>query len=125
MNLLKETTDVLNENDKGWNDVLWVGGDDFKIPYADVHKLFDVDYNNGYGAPEIAMDLKVVGNGWWLERKEYDGAECWSYKEQPKEPDGFKSIDSVIPRLYGKLGENNDEEYDDEEYNEWYEENRL
>ena len=42
-----------------------------------------IEYDCGYGHQEVAEDLVVVGNGWWLERSEYDGAEGWDFKSMP------------------------------------------
>ena len=41
------------------------------------------DYDDGYGFNNISLNLKIVGDTWWLERDEYDGAEWWSFKEHP------------------------------------------
>ena len=35
-------------------------------------------------ALEVAEDLVVVGDNWWIERHEYDGNEWWEYKEKAK-----------------------------------------
>ena len=83
-NLLKETKDVLKENGKTIKDIVAVQGNDFGISVEDFWKLADTEYNGGYGAPKVAEDLILVGNGFWLERAEYDGSEWWEYKEFPK-----------------------------------------
>ena len=41
------------------------------------------NYDSGYGAAEIREDLVIMGNGWWLERDEYDGSEWWTYCVAP------------------------------------------
>lgn len=41
------------------------------------------DYDNGHGAHVVPMGLKIIGDGWWLERGEYDGAEWWEFKRCP------------------------------------------
>jgi hypothetical protein len=95
-NLLQETIQELNRHNKTWDDVLWVGGSDFTISIEDFKKLANREYDNGFGAPEVALDLKVVGKDWWLERYEYDGAENWEYKTYPKKPLEQKSVQRVI-----------------------------
>lgn len=85
-NLLKETEEVLKSYNLSWDDVSWVGGDDFSIPLEDVPRVFDVDYDEGFGAAEIAIDLKIVGDNWWLERREYDGSEWWALVTMPLKP---------------------------------------
>lgn len=32
------------------------------------------------------MSLKIVGDNWWLERHEYDGAEWFEFKTLPQKP---------------------------------------
>jgi hypothetical protein len=96
MNLLKETINVLMTYDKTWSDVLWIGGDDFTISIEDFKKLANREYDNDFGAPKVAQDLKIVGEDWWLERYEYDGAEKWEYKSYPKKPLEQKSVKRVI-----------------------------
>ena len=85
-NLLEETKEKLAVCHKTPKDVLWVGSSDGSeaITWEEFEKMADFDYDDGYGAAEIRMDLVVVGKDWWLERYEYDGSEWWVYKEQPK-----------------------------------------
>lgn len=101
MNLLKETEEVLSKHGKTFDNVLWIGGRDFTISIEDFKKLADREYDNGYGAPEVAIDLKVVGDNWWLERYEYDGAESWRFKTLPKKPDAERKIKRVITNDVG------------------------
>jgi hypothetical protein len=101
MNLLEETEEVLEEHGKTFDDVLWIGGDDFTISVDDFKTLADREYYNGYGSPEVAIDLKVVGDGWWLERYEYDGAEDWAFKTMPEKPKEERKIKRVITNEIG------------------------
>jgi len=92
MNLLKETIKALELDGKTQKDVRWVGSKDGKyaIGWEEFEKIAkDVEYYCGYGAPEIAEDLVVVGDGWWLERAEYDGSEWWEFKTIPKIKEGL------------------------------------
>ena len=92
-NLLKETIEALKENGKTPKDVQWVGSKDGKyaISWEEFEKIADIEYDAGYGAPEIATDLVVVGDGWWLERWECEDAEGWAFKTLPqKQPDAKK-----------------------------------
>lgn len=41
------------------------------------------NYDSGYGSAEIREDLLIVGDGWWLERREYDGSEWWEFCATP------------------------------------------
>ena len=96
MNLLKETEEALNEYGKTFNDVLWIGGSDFTISIDDFKILANKEYDNGYGSPEVATDLKIVGDGWWLERYEYDGSEKWVFKKLPVRPEEERKIHRII-----------------------------
>lgn len=86
INLLEETKKKLNESGKSEKDVLWVGNEKSCISWEQFAKIADIEYSDGYGSREIAYDLFVVGEKWWLERSEYDGSEWWEYKELPKKP---------------------------------------
>ena len=86
MNLLKETIEVLKENGKTLKDIKWVGSRDYLIELEKLKGIFNIEYDEGFGAPEIAEDLFVVGEDWWLERHEYDGSEWWEFKSVPKKP---------------------------------------
>lgn len=83
-NLFEETVAVLNKNGKSINDIIAVQGDDFAISvdnFVEVAK--NTNYYSGYGHQEVACDLAIIGNGWWLERREYDGAEWWKFCSTP------------------------------------------
>lgn len=82
-NLLKETKRILKEHGKTIKDIVAVQGADFGIRVDDFIRLADTLYDNGFGSPKVAEDLVVIGNGFWLERHEYDGSEWWEYKECP------------------------------------------
>lgn len=85
-NLLEETKQVLEENGKTFEDVRWIGSNDFSIDIDDFLVVADTEYDNGYGGQEVAIDLLVVGDDWWLERHQYDGSEWWEYKTTPQKP---------------------------------------
>lgn len=104
-NLKNETLEVLAEHGKNAASVMWVGTEGFTIPTDDFWKLADKTYNDGYGAPEVATDLIVVGEGWWLERHEYDGSEWWEYKEHPSCPLASKKVYTLFPGMWGDLGD--------------------
>lgn len=85
-NLLQETQEILSENGKTIEDILWIGSRDYLLELDKFKEIFNVNYDNGFGAPEIAEDLLVVGDDWWLERHEYDGSEWWEFKAMPQKP---------------------------------------
>lgn len=92
-NLLQQTLDVMEEYEKAPSDVAWVGSKDGKyaMEWSDFEKIADVDYDSGYGGQEIASDLVIVGDNWWLERGEYDGSEWWNFHTLPlaNKPNGL------------------------------------
>ena len=89
-NLLDETLEALTLNGKSPSDVLWCGSTDFCFTWEDFKAVAErTNYNAGYGGQEVAVDLVIVGDGWWLERAEYDGGEWWEFKSLPERPSEF------------------------------------
>lgn len=90
MNLWEETMDDLKERGYTWDDVEWVGTRKGIIS-KELFRILaqNTEYDSGYGAQEIARDLLLVGDGWWAERNEYDGAEHWSFNRPIEKPNKF------------------------------------
>lgn len=86
-NLLNETIEVLAKNNKTIEDIKWIGSNKYRVDIKKFIEIADVQYDSGYGAPQVAEDLIIVGENWWLERHEYDGSEWWEYKSFPVMPD--------------------------------------
>ena len=91
MNLYEETTKALADHNKTWDDVSYIVsilGDDpveYAIPvYFFIMAAKRINYDNGYGGQKINPYLAIVGDTWWLERSEYDGAEWWEFKTRPR-----------------------------------------
>ena len=79
-NLWEETIEVLENEGNTWEDVIRVGTEDGYIDKDLFKKLAkETDYDNGYGAVEIAEDLIIEGKGFRMVRGEYDGSEWWDY----------------------------------------------
>jgi hypothetical protein len=87
-NLQADTLDVLHGHNKTAFDVRWVGSFDFGYCTWDefVQVAKDDFFYSGFGAPEVATDLIIAGDTWWLERHEYDGSEWFEFKEMPRQP---------------------------------------
>lgn len=86
-NLLNETIKVLKANGKTEEDVLWCGAEEFGyFDWTDFKTLANVEYDEGFGGSEVAIELIVVGADFWLERHEYDGSEWWEFKSMPVKP---------------------------------------
>lgn len=91
-NLLKETKEILKEHGKTVKDIRWVGigygGDGFgEVSVDKFLQIADNYYDSDYGHVEITMGLIIVGDDWWLERDEYDGAEGWEFRRMPTRPE--------------------------------------
>lgn len=85
-NLKDSTIRAITKHGKTLEDVKWIGCAAYKIPIDKFWEMADREFDAGYGGTEVAEDLIVVGDNWWLERREYDGSEWWEYKEKPTEP---------------------------------------
>ncbi len=90
MNLLSETIEILENNNKTFDDVLWVGDSTGYMTTLSFIQYSDFEYYNGYGLAEVNISLRVVGEDFWLERYEYDGLENWEYKQLPNKPNEEK-----------------------------------
>ena len=82
MNLKEESLEVLRIHGKCKEDLKYVCGDDFRISREQFWKLADTEYDP-YGAPEIATDLTIIGEDFWMERSEYEGSELWDFHTMP------------------------------------------
>jgi len=103
-NLLKETLDFLKSNNKKESDILYCCGDNFKFTWENFKNVSNVDYDSGFGSPEVALDLKIVGNNFWLERHEYDGSEWWEFKEFPNyDNEEYFTVKAVTSREADRL----------------------
>lgn len=92
LNLYSETTKILSSYNKKISDILFISTitseGTFEIPVDEFFELAQtIDYDNGYGGVEINEHLKIVGEDWWLERNDYDGAEYWTFKTMPGKPE--------------------------------------
>lgn len=78
-NLYEETMEYLEGCGYTECDIKAVFGDDYQIPienFLEVAKK--TNYNQGYGAPEVADDLIILmKDGAYLKRRDYDGSEWW------------------------------------------------
>ena len=80
MNLFEETCEAFKQHEIEWEEVVWIGGNDFEIPLRDFIRLAkETDYDEGYGRQWIASDLTIITlNGRFI-REEYDGLEWWKF----------------------------------------------
>ena len=93
VNLLEETREILEKHDLSLDDVVWVGTRNVEIPFEIFLKLADREYNNNHRIAQVAADLVICGDTWWLERWECNGSEGWNFKTSPQRPDN-----TIVPQ---------------------------
>ena len=79
VNFWEETIDALKDNGKTFDDVEWIGGDEFEISKENFKRISNFTYDDGYGFQDVAEDIKLVGKDFIMIRWEYDGSEGWQY----------------------------------------------
>lgn len=85
MNLLEETLEMLELCDKDESDVIQVQGLDYSISWQEFKdRAKIIDYNEESSVVEINLFLRIIGDGWWLERDEYNGSEQWVWRTPAK-----------------------------------------
>ena len=95
-NLWEETIRKLELYDKTFDDVKMICGDEFQITKEDFRLLADEPYDSGFGTQEVARDLMIVGDDWWMERHQYDGSEWWEFKQMPPVDLPFRKVKRLI-----------------------------
>lgn len=109
-NLLDETVEFLQKYDKTLDDVVFIQGDDFEITRKNFETVArDTNYDSGYGAQHVPKDLVLVGDDWWIERYEYDGAEWWKFKSIPARSKYMKNITNLHKGMWDTLAEMNED----------------
>jgi hypothetical protein len=93
INLMEETLSVLTRYNKSTLDVnfvIWKENYKNNFKYCTFSEFLvkakDINYDNGHTTEIINNYIKIVGDTWWLERSNYDGAEWWEYKTIPSKP---------------------------------------
>ena len=121
MNFKSETIAVLRENNKTVDDIRWIGvchrKSSYRIPVNEFFANADFFYDSGYGLNEISLALYIVGDGWWMERGEYDGSEWWEFKHTPMMPTDVRHVDHdqrLISLISGRRDFWDDDDDDDE-----------
>ncbi len=98
MNLLKETIENIEKSGHVINDIIYIGSEKsgYCCDWKEYEVIANIEYDNGFGAQEIASDLIIVfsdGSKMW--RHEYDGSECWAYSKPFEMPKDKKKITTV------------------------------
>ena len=114
VNLLEETIHKMQDYGKNPKNVLWIGSKDGKyaINWEKFVEIADRLYMPDSEVQLIAKDLVIVGDDWWLERKEYNGGEWWNFVQTPKKKE-CKPFDTVFTSDVGKAGWLNIDEIDE------------
>lgn len=95
LNLWKETITKLANSGKTFADVRYIQNSKYQITKENFEEIAKrTNYHTG-GFTQIPLDLVLVGDNWWLERQEYDGAEWWEYKEKPSKITKCKEVKSL------------------------------
>lgn len=103
-NLWEETLRELGTYGKTFKDVKYIQGSDFGITKENFEQVAKKsDYDSGFGGAEVAEDLVIVGDSWWLERHEYDGSEWWEYKEKPKQINEVREVGYLAGGMWDTL----------------------
>ena len=98
-NLKEETLRVLKLYNKSISDIRWIGNSNVEIPIDAFFDAADREYDAGYGGTEVCEGLMIVGDDWWLERHDYDGAEWWEFKTVPQRP-WCKEEENILPYIF-------------------------
>lgn len=99
MNLLRETLSILDDDGYSPADITFIGSSDhaYAISWNDFQSISDVDYDAGYGSPEVATDLIIeLKDGSWYTREEYDGSEWWRLNKRSPEFINPSRIHTVV-----------------------------
>jgi len=110
VSLLQVTIERLEWMGKKPQEVLWVGNFDgnLSLTWEQFAEFTDVSYNWREGGPHVAIDLVIVGNGWYLERMwnyDYDDTddsqgpwigEWWAPGKWPQRMEGARPFYKVI-----------------------------
>lgn len=105
MNLLKETIEAVKESGHDVADIVYIGNEEgYSCTWEEFTILADKTYDSGFGAAEVAGDLKIVfGDGSNMWRDEYDGSENWEYSVPFVIPNDTKPIKRLIGKYWPSL----------------------
>ena len=113
INAYEELIKALSVHKKSIDDIKWVGvfhrenecknfcnlcsikeshlvnTDDF------LNEMKKFNYHNGYGGQEFPSCIYIFGDGWHLERGQYDGSEWWELRVNLDKPSVIKKMESL------------------------------
>lgn len=85
MNLLAETISAIQSAGVHTSTVQWVGSDDCWCTWEEFVANADIEYTRG-GSQTTPVDLKVVGDNWWMDRFGDDVGDYWVFQTLALKP---------------------------------------
>ena len=95
MNFLQETCEDITRSGHTPDQIVFIGSEasGHQCTWEEFQLLANIEYDDGFGAQEIAIDLIIVfKDGAKMWRHGYDGSECWRYSKPFKLPHTKKPI---------------------------------
>lgn len=100
-NLLVETLEAIHESGHTVGDIIFIGSEEsgYSCSWEKITELANQEYDDSYGAQEVAMDLIIVfSDGQKMWREEYDGSEWWVVQKPFEKPAVSKEIESLFAK---------------------------
>jgi hypothetical protein len=99
INLLEETIAAIAQSGHTEKDIKFIGSpkSGHACSWNEFTILANQEYENGYGAQYVAMDLVIIFNDdSWLKRDEYDGSEGWKFFKNFEIPSDLQPITTLF-----------------------------
>jgi len=105
MNLLAETIDNLKMYYHDESQVLWVGSYDGRlcVSWEEFKEIAASVSKTSFGTDQIAEDIVIVGENWWLERHHDGSFSWWVHRQVPKKTRKHKSFRLILHEQGGDL----------------------
>lgn len=104
INLLEEKIEDIKYYKLSINDIVHIGNEKYGMSWSEFCTIANVEYDNGFGSPEVAPDLKIIfKDGTYLRRWEYDGSEGWEAVKPFKVPKTYLPIKHLIGDMWDSL----------------------
>jgi hypothetical protein len=107
-NVVSEIINEITQQGFETKDISWIGSKDgqFAMSYDDFYMKFgNMEYDNGFGAQELASDLvMVMKDNSYFDRDEYDGAEGWTYNKPPQKQKDSKTMEHICVKEVSEIG---------------------
>ena len=107
-NLLAETRSAIKASGHMTDDIVFIGSepDGYECTWDEFCVLANQEYDEGFGAQEVAKDLVMVfRDGAKMWRHEYDGSENWEFSTPFKRPTKATPIKFLFGKYWADLSE--------------------